>query len=227
MSSPGTPTARPGPVFYIGRAILRPLLRLRFRPRITGQHFVPLSGPVLLTSNHLSGLDTILIPSFSPREIQFLAKASLFQTRLGHWFFTSIGAVAVHREASPAAKSALETGREVLAANKAFAVFPEGSRSRDGRLYRGRSGAAWLALETGATVVPVGLVGTNRKLRNPVTGRRDSVEIRFGAPLDLTDLAELPGSRARKEATERIMTAIHSLTDQELASGYSAGSRGD
>lgn len=227
MSSLSTEVARPGPVFYIGRAILRPVLRIRFRPRISGTHHVPLVGPVLLASNHLSGLDTILIPSFSPREIQFLAKASLFETRLGRWFFTSIGAVAVHREASPAAQSALEAGRKVLAASKAFAVFPEGSRSRDGRLYRGRSGAAWLALETGATVVPVGLLGTNRKLNNPSTGRPDRVEIRFGAPLDLSDLATLPGSRARREATDRIMTAIHALTGQELAGEYSAGSRGD
>lgn len=226
MSSSIVAAARPGPVFFIGRAVLRPLLRLRFRPRVSGRAHVPAAGPVLLASNHLSGLDTILIPSFSPRKVQFLAKASLFESRIGGWFFRQIGAIPVHREASSAAQSALDAGREVLAAGNVFAVFPEGSRSRDGRLYRGRGGAAWLALETGAAVVPVGLVGTNRALRNPETGRPDRVEVRFGAPVPLDDLAGLPAGRARREATERIMAAIHALTGQQLADDHASGGRG-
>ncbi|MFC5338809.1 lysophospholipid acyltransferase family protein [Leucobacter denitrificans] len=218
--------AKPGPVYVIGRALLIPLLWIRFRPRITGRQHVPAEGPVLLASNHLSGLDTILIPSFAPRKVQFLAKASLFRSRFGKWFFTSIGAVPVHREASSAAQSALDAGRDVLATGNVFAVFPEGSRSRDGRLYRGRSGAAWLALETGATVVPVGLIGTNRKLKDPQSGRVPRVAIRYGEPLDLSDLASLPAGRARREATERIMEAIHALTGQERADTYAEGGRG-
>lgn len=218
--------AKPGPVFFIGRAILRPTLWLRYWPRITGRENVPKQGPVLLASNHLSGLDTIILPSYAPRQVQFLAKASLFQSRFGHWFFTSIGAIPVHREASAAAQAALTAGRDVLAAGNVFAVFPEGSRSRDGRLYRGRSGAAWLALSTGATVVPVGLIGTNRKLRDPRTGKRQRVEIRFGTPLDLSDLHGLPGGRARAEATARIIAAIGALTGQDLADGYAEGGRG-
>lgn len=223
--SASTIPARPGPVFFIGRAVLRPVLRLRFWPRISGKHHVPKAGPVLLVSNHLSGLDTILIPSFAPRRVQFLAKSALFSTRFGNWFFTSIGAVPVHREASQAAQSALEIGKDVLSHGSVFAVFPEGSRSRDGRLYQGRSGAAWLALESGATVVPVGLIGTNRKLRDPQTHKPPRVELRFGKALDFSDLASLPGGRARREATARIMAAIQSLTGQELADGYASGSR--
>lgn len=206
--------------------MLRPLLRLRYRPLVTGGERIPRTGPVLLASNHLSGLDTILIPSFSPRKVQFLAKASLFGSRIGGWFFRQIGAIPVHREASSAAQAALDAGREVLAAGQVFAVFPEGSRSRDGRLYRGRGGAAWLALETGAAVVPVGLIGTNRALRDAATGRADRVEIRFGEPLDLSDLAGLPRGRARREATERIMAAIRALTGQELADSHAAASGG-
>lgn len=218
--------ARPGPVFTVGRALLRPLLRLRFRPRVTGSEHVPQTGPVLLASNHLAGLDTILIPSFSPRKVQFLAKASLFESRIGSWFFPRIGAIPVHRETSSAAQAALEAGREVLADGNVFAVFPEGSRSRDGRLYRGRSGAAWLAIETGAAVVPVGVIGTNRQLRDPATGRVPRVELRFGAPVRLDDLAGMPAGRARREATERIMAAIQALTGQELAAEHAAGGRG-
>ena len=218
--------ARPGIVFTIGRAVLRPLLWLRFRPRVTGREHVPAHGPVLLASNHLSAVDTILIPSFSPRKVQFLAKASLFATPIGGWFFRHIGAIPVHREAGSAAQAALEAGTRVLAAGQVFAVFPEGSRSRDGRLYRGRSGAAFMALETGATVVPVGLIGINRAIVDPATGKPSPAEIRFGAPIALSDLAALPGGRARREATERIMAAIQRLTGQELAGCYSEGGRG-
>ncbi|WP_427870854.1 lysophospholipid acyltransferase family protein [Leucobacter luti] len=217
MTSQRQTLAKPGPVFFIGRAVLRPLLRIRFRPRITGREHVPKAGPVLLVSNHLSGIDTILIPSFAPRKVQFLAKESLFGTRIGGWFFRQIGAIPVRREASAAAQAALDAGREVLAAGSVFAVFPEGTRSRDGRLQPGKAGAAWLALETGAAVVPVGLVGTNRKLQNPGTGRAEPMSIAFGRPIDLSDLAALPGGRARREATARIMAAIQGLTGQDLA----------
>lgn len=224
--SDAQPPARPGLVFSAGRALLRPLLRLRFRPRITGAERVPRSGPVLLVSNHLSGVDTILIPCFSPRKVQFLAKASLFSGALRGWFFRQIGAIPVHREAGSAAQASLEAGRRVLAAGQVFAVFPEGSRSRDGRLYRGRSGAAFLALETGATVVPVGLIGTNRAQVDPRTGRAPRVEVRFGPPVHLHDLSGVPAAQARREATERIMAAIQRLTGQERADGFAEGGRG-
>lgn len=177
---------------------------------------------MLLVSNHLSGLDTILIPSFSPRKVQFLAKDSLFASRVGGWFFRAIGAIPVRRSTSSAAQAALDAGREVLDAGSVFAVFPEGSRSRDGRLHRGRSGAAWLALRTGAAVVPVGLIGTNRRLPG-AGGGPDRVELRFGRPIPLDDLAGLPAGRARTEATARIMTAIQGLTGQELADSYAEG----
>lgn len=156
------PAAHPGVVFTLGRAALRPLLRMRYRPLVSGVENVPNHGAVLLASNHLSALDTVLIPSFSPRKVQFLAKASLFHSALGKWFFSQIGAIPVQREAGSAAAAALEAGTRVLASGQVFAVFPEGTRSPDGRLYRGRGGAAFMALETGATVVPVGLIGTNR-----------------------------------------------------------------
>lgn len=220
-----TDIARPGLVFTIGRAVLRPLLWLRFRPRITGAEHVPSTGPVLLASNHLSSLDTIMIPSFSPRKVQFLAKASLFEGRFKRWFFTQIGAIPVHREAGSAAQAALEAGREVLAAGQVFAVFPEGSRSRDGRLYSGRSGAAYMALETRASVVPVGLIGTDQR-RDSRSGKKPHVEVRFGPVVGLEDLAGLPAGRARREATERIMAAIQALSGQQRAEGFAEGGRG-
>lgn len=225
MTSAAKP-ARPGVVFSIGRAILTPVLWLLYRPQITRRESFPMSGAVLLVSNHFSMLDTVLIPSFTPRKVQFLAKASLFSGAIGRWFFTGIGAVPVHRGASGAAQAALDAGREVLAHGSVFVVFPEGSRSRDGKLYRGKSGAAWLALETGATVVPVGILGTNRRLRDPATGKRQRIQIHFGAPLELGDLSALPAGRARREATERMMVAIQALTGQERVNAFAEGSTG-
>lgn len=209
-----TPAVQPGIVFTIGRALLRPILWLRYRPKVSGREHVPASGPVLYASNHLAAADTILIPSFSPRKVQFLAKAALFDTPLGGWFFRHIGAVPVSRTTGSAAQSALLAGVTILSAGQVFAVFPEGSRSLDGRLYRGHSGAAYLALATGATVIPVGLIGKPAR-----------TEIKFGAPLDMSDLLDLPGGRARTLATERIMSAIQSLTGQERTDDYAAGSR--
>lgn len=217
--------AAPGAVFTLGRAVLRPLLWLRYRPRISGLEHVPLTGPVLLASNHLSAVDTILIPSFSPRKVQFLAKSALFQRPIGRWFFTRIGAIPVYREVGSESQAALNAGTRVLRAGHVFAVFPEGSRSPDGRLYRGRSGAAYLALETGAAVVPVGVIGTNITGSRSSNGEAIRTEVRFGAPVDLSDLAGLPGGRARRVATERIMAAIQALTGQQVADEYSSGSR--
>lgn len=220
-ASQPTALTRPGVVFLAGRAILRPLLKLRYRARVSGLEHVPEAGAVLLVSNHLSMLDTILIPSLTSRQVRFLAKSSLFESRVGGWFMREIGSVPVARGAGSEAQGALLAGQAVLSAGEVFAIFPEGSRARDGRLYRGRSGAAFMALATGAQVVPVGLIGTNRRLKGPSSGRAPRVQVKFGPVVPLDDLAGLPAGRARREATARIMAAIQSLTGQELADEYS------
>lgn len=211
------------PIYVVGRSILRPALRLRYRPLITGSSKMPRSGAVLIVSNHLSGLDTILIPSFSPRPVRFLAKASLFRTPFRNWIMRTVGAIPVFREAGSEAQAALEAGKSILEAGNVFAIFPEGSRSRTGLLNKGRTGAAWLALETGATILPVGLIGTDRKRAH---GRRPRIQMRIGTPFTLTDLTDLPGGRARREATERIMSAIQALTGQERSDEFAEGGRG-
>lgn len=211
---------RPGAVYFLGRAVLRPLFAVLYGTRTSGRERLPESGAVLLVSNHLSGWDTVLIPVAASRPVQFLTKSSFFTKpglvgRFSRWFFTSIGAVPVLRTAGQAAQAALESGAGILRAGSVFAVFPEGTRSRDGRLYKGRSGAGWMALETGATVVPVGLVGTgDMRPFGHLRGRRRP-EVRFGAPLDLSDLADMPRGQARRVATERIMAAIAALSGQE------------
>ncbi|GGA71042.1 1-acyl-sn-glycerol-3-phosphate acyltransferase [Pseudoclavibacter endophyticus] len=229
-----TPLPRPGAVYFIGRAVLRPLFWMLYRPRVVGRRNVPAAGPVLLASNHLSSWDTVLIPVTAPRPVQFLTKSSYF-TRSGRlgalmkWFFQSIGGVPVLRAAGRDARSALDAGSSILRAGSAFGVFPEGTRSRDGKLHRGHPGAAWMALDTGATVVPVGLIGTDamRAFRHLLPRRAGGMraEVRYGTPIDLSDLAALPGGRARAIATERIMAAIAALTGQQGSGEVNASSR--
>lgn len=131
----------------------------------------------------------------------------------------------VYRETGAAAQEALEAGERILATGQVFAIFPEGTRSPDGRLYRGRAGAAHVALSSGAQVVPVGLIGSDRR-KHPKTGRRVRIEVRFGKVVPLADLGGLPAGRARREATERIMAAIADLSGQEEAGVYADGGRG-
>lgn len=217
---------RPSLVYWLVRGILRPLVRLVYRPKITGADQVPLQGPVLFASNHLSFVDSIVIPLAAPRPVQFLAKSHYFTgTGVRGWisrsFFESIGAVGVERGAGSQAQAALDQGRRILEAGSAFALYPEGTRSLDGRLYRGRTGVAWLALTTGATVVPVGLVGTQEI--QPVGARFPRVrhvEVHFGAPLDLSSHGAASSGRARRTATDEIMRSIHALSGQELAGAY-------
>jgi 1-acyl-sn-glycerol-3-phosphate acyltransferase len=218
---------RIGATYYLGRFIITPLARLVYRPHIEGRGLVPKTGPVIFASNHLSFLDSIAIPVAAPRPVHFLAKASYFEgTGARGWasreFFTAIGAVPVQRGAGQAALDALDQQRVLLEQGGAVALYPEGTRSLDGRLYKGRTGVAFLALQTGAPVVPVGLVGTDKVM--PVGAKLPSlkhrVTVKFGAPLDLAHHGPATSGKARRLATDDIMTAIHALSGQELANAY-------
>lgn len=219
--------ARIGFVYLLSRYVLAPLARVAYRPRIEGRKNVPRKGAVIFASNHLSFIDSFAIPLASPRPVQFLAKSSYFDgTGVRGWlsreFFTALGASPVERGAGQAALDALDQQRRMLEAGKAIALYPEGTRSLDGRLYKGRTGIGFLALTTGAPVVPVGLVGTNQAM--PVGAKfprlRPRVTIRFGEPLDLSGHGAATSSRARRLATDEVMAAIHALSGQELAGSY-------
>lgn len=216
-----------GLTYYVIRWVLAPLARMIYRPRIEGRRNVPRTGPVILASNHLSFIDSFLIPAFAPRPVYFLAKSSYFDgAGISGWlsrnFFTAIGATPVERGAGQAALEALDQQRRILASGRAIALYPEGTRSLDGRLYKGRTGVAFLALETGAQVVPVGLVGTNEAM--PVGAKwprmRPRVTVRYGEPIDLSAHGPASSGRARRLATDEIMSAIHALSGQELANAY-------
>ncbi|NNH05378.1 lysophospholipid acyltransferase family protein [Microbacterium ulmi] len=216
-----------GLTYTLGRFVIGPVARLVYRPRVEGKANVPPSGPVIFASNHLSFIDSVAIPVAAPRPVHFLAKSSYFDGKgvsgwLSREFFTAIGAIPVQRGAGQAALDALEQQRQLLEAGKAVALYPEGTRSLDGRLYRGRTGVAFLALQTGAPVVPVGLVGTDKVM--PVGAKMPSlkhrVTVKFGEPLDLTTHGAADSGKARRLATDDIMAAIHALSGQELAHAY-------
>jgi len=222
-----TEPRRMGATYYLGRFIITPLARLVYRPHIEGRAGVPKAGPVIFASNHLSFLDSIAIPVAAPRPVHFLAKASYFEgTGMSGWasreFFSAIGAVPVQRGAGQAALDALDQQRVLLEQGSAVALYPEGTRSLDGRLYKGRTGVAFLALQTGAPVVPVGLIGTDSAM--PVGAKipsvRSRITVKFGEPLDLSHHGPATSGRARRLATDDIMAAIHALSGQELANTY-------
>ncbi|WP_341975174.1 1-acyl-sn-glycerol-3-phosphate acyltransferase [Microbacterium sp. LTA6] len=216
-----------GFTYALGRSLISPLARLIYRPRVEGKDNVPLTGPVIFASNHLSFIDSIAIPVAAPRPVHFLAKSSYFEGTgfkgaLSKTFFESIGAIPVRRGAGQAALDALDLQRQLLEDGLAVALYPEGTRSTDGRLYKGRTGVAFLALQTGAPVVPVGLIGTDKVM--PVGAKMPSmserITVRFGQPLDLSPHGPATSGKARRLATDQIMAAIHGLSGQELAGAY-------
>lgn len=214
------------PATVLGRAVVAPLARLLWRPQVVGRKNVPKRGPVILASNHLSFIDSPTITLLAPRKVSFLAKQEYFtgtgfRGALSRAFFSGIGAIGVERGAGAAAQQALDLGLARLEAGEAFAIYPEGTRSLDGRLYRGRTGVAWLALTSGAPVVPVALTGTEHV--QPVGSRMPRlarVRIEFGEPMDLSGFGAASSGRARRQATDAVTSAIQALSGQEPAGVY-------
>ncbi|MBY8852606.1 1-acyl-sn-glycerol-3-phosphate acyltransferase, partial [Saccharothrix sp. MB29] len=177
-------------LYTVMKRVVAPTARMVYRPRVEGLGNVPAEGPVILAPNHLSFIDSIVIPMVVPRRVSFLAKAEYFEGSglkgaLSRYFFGSLGHVPVRRGIGRAARASLDTAKEILDGGGAFAIYPEGTRSLDGRLHRGRTGVARMALESGAPVVPVGIIGTDQV--QPVDAklpRIRPVTIRFGRPLN-------------------------------------------
>ncbi|PVE79151.1 1-acyl-sn-glycerol-3-phosphate acyltransferase [Microbacterium testaceum] len=220
-----TPAAEPqqmGAAYGLGRFLIAPLARAVYRPRVEGRENVPRTGPVIFASNHLSFIDSIAIPVAAPRPVHFMAKSAYFEKWASRQFFTAIGAIPVERGAGQKALDALDQQRVLLEDGRAVALYPEGTRSLDGRLYKGRTGVAFLALQTGAPVVPVGLIGTDKAM--PVGAKfpstKERITVRFGTPLDVSPHGPASSGRARRGATDEIMAAIHALSGQELANAY-------
>jgi 1-acyl-sn-glycerol-3-phosphate acyltransferase len=214
-------------IYSAVHTVVSPVAKVVWRPTVTGLENVPRTGAVILASNHLSFADSLVIPIVAPRKVVFLAKSDYFT---GHGlkglasrlWFEGLGMLPVDRDDSKAALASLDTALAVLSGGGAFGIYPEGTRSRDGRLYRGRTGVAHLALTAGVPVVPVGLRGTEKL--QPVGSnlpRIVPVSVSFGEPIDFTGRYDgVPTGRARREATDEIMTAIQRLSGQVEAGVY-------
>ncbi|HEY0889891.1 MAG TPA: lysophospholipid acyltransferase family protein [Nocardioides sp.] len=219
-------TQPPG-IYDVLHRVVPPVLRAVWRPRIEGLEHVPRTGGVILASNHLSFVDSVVIPSVVPRKVVFLAKSDYFtgsglRGALQRAWFEGLGMLPVDRDDTRAALTSLDTALEVLGRGEAFGIYPEGTRSRDGRLYRGRTGVAHLALTAGVPIVPVGLLGTERiQPVGSTVPRLVRVTVRFGAPIDPQGRFEgVALGRARRELTDEVMAAIQRLTGQQPAGCY-------
>jgi 1-acyl-sn-glycerol-3-phosphate acyltransferase len=210
--------------YGILRAFLTPFLMILFRPKVKGLRNVPGTGPVIIASNHLSFSDSIFMPLVVPRKVTFLAKSEYFTSPgpkglLKKLTFIALGQVPVDRSGGRRSEAALITGLKVLAEGKCLGIYPEGTRSPDGRLYKGRTGIARLAIESGAPIIPVAMFNTEKiQPTGTVVPKVMRVEMIFGEPMyfegDSTDLLYL------RDVTDKIMTTIQSLSGQEYVDTY-------
>ncbi|HVQ94409.1 MAG TPA: lysophospholipid acyltransferase family protein [Mycobacteriales bacterium] len=215
--------------WVLKKILLGPWLRLIFRPWVEGLENIPANGAAILASNHLSFSDSIFLPLMVPRRVTFLAKQEYFTGRgIKGWFsrlfFSSIGQVPIDRSSGAAAKAALETAKRILAEGKLLGIYPEGTRSPDGRLYRGKTGVARMALEAGVPVIPCAMIDTDKV--QPIghaLPRIHKVGVRIGKPLDFSRYEGLAGDRfVERSMTDEIMYELMQLSGQEYVDLYAA-----
>jgi 1-acyl-sn-glycerol-3-phosphate acyltransferase len=218
-------------VFYwlLKYVLLGPLLLLLFRPRVDGLANVPGSGPVILACNHLSFSDSIFTPLIVRRRVTFVAKAEYFTGKgikgwLMRQFFSGTGTIPVDRSGGKAAQAALDTLLRVLRQGDVAGIYPEGTRSPDGRLYRGKTGVARLALESGALVVPVAHLNSDEiQPTGKLIPKIKRVRMRFGAPLDFSRYADRRGDRfVERAVTDEIMYEIMTLAGRPYVDVYAS-----
>ena len=213
--------------YWVVKAILTPILRTLFRPWVEGGEHVPATGGAILASNHLSFSDSIFLPLMVPRKVTFLAKSDYFSGKgvkgfLTKGFFSGMGQVPIDRSGGAASEAALRTGKRILSEGHLLGLYPEGTRSPDGRLYRGRTGIARMALETGVPVVPVAMINTDVvQPTGQVVPRLGRVGIRIGKPLDFSRYAGMEGDRfVLRSITDEIMYELMLLSGQEYVDTY-------
>jgi 1-acyl-sn-glycerol-3-phosphate acyltransferase len=215
--------------YRVSRAVAGPFLHALWRPRIIGGEHIPPTGGAILASNHLSLVDSIFLPLVLARPVTFAAKSEYFTgtspgQRFAAAYMRATKQLSVERAGTRAAQETLQAALDLIKAGDLFGIYPEGTRSPDGRLYRGRTGVGWLALASGLPVIPVAMVGTDRVLPPghsiPTLHR---VEIRVGKPLTFESYQDSrPAARARRGVTDEVMVAIRALSGQEYVPMYAS-----
>ena len=220
--------------YWLVKAVVAPILRLLFRPYVTGAENLPSEGGAILAGNHTTFLDNLIIPLVVPRRVTFLAKSDYFtgggvKGKMQKSFFSGVGMIPIDRSGGAASEAALRTGLQVLRSGELLGLYPEGTRSPDGRLYRGKTGVARMALEVGVPVIPVGLIGM---FALQPAGRRwpklGKVEVRVGRPLDFTRYAGMEGDRfVLRSITDEIMYELMVLSGQEYVDQYATKAKAE
>ena len=215
--------------FILKNLILGPMLRLVFRPWVRGMENIPSSGAAILASNHLSFSDSIFLPLQSRRPVVFLAKSEYFTGKgvkgaLVRWFFKATGQLSIDRSGGKASEASLNTGLSVLSQGMVLGIYPEGTRSPDGKLYRGRTGIARMALESKVSVIPVAMIDTEKV--QPIGKRFPRIRrvgIVVGEPLDFSRFDGMEGDRIVLRAiTDEIMYELAKLSGQEYVDAYAS-----
>jgi 1-acyl-sn-glycerol-3-phosphate acyltransferase len=208
--------------YWVLKAILTPLLRVLFKVKPDGADNVPADGPAILASNHLSFSDSVFLPLVLKRRITFVAKAEYFENKKTAWIFRALGQIPIKREGGSASQRALDSAMEVLGRGL-FGIYPEGTRSPDGRLYKGHTGVARLALQSGAPVIAVAMVGTREA--QPIGQVKPNffspIEVRFSRPMRFDKYADRADDpRVLRQITDEIMFELRTLSGQEYVDRY-------
>ena len=215
--------------FILKTFVLGPLLRVLFRPWVRGMENIPTSGAAILASNHLSFSDSIFLPLMSRRPVVFLAKSEYFTGKgfkgaLTRWFFKATGQLPIDRSGGKASEASLNTGLGVLAQGLVLGIYPEGTRSPDGRLYRGRTGIARMALEAKVPIIPVAMIDTEKV--QPIGQKMPKIRrigIVVGQPLDFSRFDGMEGDRiVLRAVTDEIMYELKQLSGQEYVDAYAS-----
>jgi 1-acyl-sn-glycerol-3-phosphate acyltransferase len=214
-------------VFYftMKHILIGPLARIFYRPRRRGVEHIPRQGGVILAVNHLSFVDSLFMPLACPRDVVFLGKADYFDSWRTRWFFEGAGVIPVRREGGSAGEAAILAGIRALRAGKVVGIYPEGTRSPDGRLYRGKTGVARMALEAQVPVIPVAIGGTPQimPLEAKVPRLRGTPTVEFGRPLTFERYYDRPRDRfVLRSVTDEILYEIMMLTGQEYVDEYAS-----
>jgi 1-acyl-sn-glycerol-3-phosphate acyltransferase len=215
--------------WFMKNLIVGPILRTAFRPWVTGEENIPRKGAVILASNHLSFIDSVFLPLVIERRVTFLAKSDYYTARgIKGWaiknFLKAAGMLPIDRSGGKASEASLLTGLGVLRRGEVLGIYPEGTRSPDGKLYRGRTGVARMVLEGGVPVIPVAMIDTEKVM--PIGRRIPKVRrigIVIGEPLDFSRFEGMEGDRfILRSITDEIMYELSHLSDQEYIDVYAS-----
>ena len=215
--------------FFLKNFVLGPVLRLLFRPWSRGTEHIPKNGGAILASNHLSFVDSIFLPLRLRRPVTFLAKSEYFNGKgrrgaLIKWFFISTGQIPIDRSGGKASEDSLNTGLGVLERGLLLGIYPEGTRSPNSDMHRGRTGIARMALEAGVPVIPVAMIDTDKV--QPLGAKYPKIHrvgVVIGEPLDFSRFAGMEGERAvLRSVTDQIVYNIHRLSNQEYEDVYAS-----